>query len=312
MDSNELNNESPFPIQRGTAHEGSMDHILEILASHSHPLILVGCSAQRWMGSAGTMTSSCDLIVRDSALESIASKIVETGNWEFHNPGPHIPGKPIPSVECDADRVLRRTEIKHGSEYQYLNLWSEIVYRINVDTCPVVEVPDVYPWHHVLVEAKWHPAIEREDEWWFGPRLCPDTKLPNLPERATLNTIFSKGLPRGKGASNKCSVLVPSLPVYLDALIYQVTHYKQSKPGLASIASWQIRNLTRYLYLELPHQQLPLLIELEEYGFMEDYLQGYKRKPFYVYRRLPGSNLESIQVKEWDPNSYPDWCKTLK
>ena len=69
---------------------------------------------------------------------------------------------------------------------------------------------------------------------------------------------------------------------------YHVTQYKHSKPGLASIASWQIRNLTRYLYLELPHQQLPLLIELEEHEFMHDYLQSDKRKPFFCLSESAG------------------------
>jgi hypothetical protein len=73
------------------------------------------------------------------------------------------------------------------------------------------------------------------------------------------------------------------------------------------LASWIIRNLTRYLYLELPHQQLPLLIELEEDEYMEEYLRDYKRKPRFVYREGRGT-----QVQEWDPTSYPDWCKAEK
>ncbi|KAF1358126.1 hypothetical protein EJ07DRAFT_157130 [Lizonia empirigonia] len=180
MESKELDIESPFPLQPGTAYQGSMDHVHEILASHSHPLILVGCSAHRWMGSAGPITSSCDLLVRNSALESVASNLVETGHWEFHNPDPEIPGNVFPSLKCDADLVLRRIETKHESEYQHLSLWSETTYHVSVDDCPFVEVPDVYPWHHILVEEKWHPAVSRKDGWWFGPRLHPDAKIPNL------------------------------------------------------------------------------------------------------------------------------------
>lgn len=114
--------------------------------------------------------------------------------------------------------MLQKTKVEHESEYQYLSLWSETTYRISVDDCPIVEVPDVYPWHHILVEEKWHPALDRENGWWFGPRLHPDTKVPNLPERATQHTIFSEGLPRGKGPSNNYPIFVPSLPMYLDAL----------------------------------------------------------------------------------------------
>lgn len=81
-----------FLLEPGTAYKGSMDHVLEILASYNHPLMLVGCSAQRWMGSAGAMNDSCDLLLRDTALENVASDPVDTGNWESHVSSPHIPG----------------------------------------------------------------------------------------------------------------------------------------------------------------------------------------------------------------------------
>lgn len=41
----------------------SLDHVHGILTSQSHRLILVECAAQRWMGSGGLVTSSCDLLV---------------------------------------------------------------------------------------------------------------------------------------------------------------------------------------------------------------------------------------------------------
>jgi hypothetical protein len=134
--------------------------------------------------------------------------------------------------------------------------------------------------------------------------------VPNLPEYAKQPTIFPTWLPRGKDPSNNIPIFIPSLPAHLDALIYQATQYRHSKPELAELASWEIRNLTRYLYLELPHQQLRLLIEIEEDDFIDHYLQNYKRKPVFVYRRVPGtdSEFESTRVKEWDPSSYPDWC----
>jgi hypothetical protein len=303
MESNTVETASQSLLRAVNSPEGTMDHVTEILASHAHSLILVGRSAQRWMGSAGCA---------NNALESITSDLVETGQWVLHNPGPHLVETIFPSVECDADVVLRRTEVRNECEYEYLCLWLETTYRLSVDTCPVVEVPDVYSWHHVLMEETWHPAIGREDGWWVGPRLHPDTKVPNLPERAIQPSLFHEGWPRGISSTKHFPVHIPSLPAYLDALIYHVTRYKISKPGLASIASWQIRNLTRYLYLELPRQQLPLLMELEEDQFMEEYLRNYKRKPFFVYRAVGGNELEATRVKEWDPASYPEWCDTMK
>jgi hypothetical protein len=278
-----------------------MDHIVDIMVSHDHPVVLVGSSAQRWMGSAGAMSRICDLLTKDSALQNIGTALIQSGHWRNASPKEQSGLDELP--EFEADLFLQRTKIEDDNEYEYLCLWSETTYHMNVDGCPSIEVPDFYPWYKVLIEEKWHPAIGREDGWWYGPRLSSETKLLDLPEEAVAAKTFSRRLPRGKSPSNDHPILVPSLPVYLDALIFRKTHYKESKPGLAFLASWIIRNLTRYLYLELPHQQLPLLIELEEDEHMEEYLRNFKRKPFFVYRR----GLE-LQVQEWDPTSYPDWC----
>jgi hypothetical protein len=292
------------------APQGSMDHVAEILASHDHPFILVGRSTPRWMGYEGMIDSVCDILIRNSVLVNVASNLVETGHWRFHDPGPYTHLDPDAYTECEADLVLQRIDMRDDKEYQYLCLWSETTYHISVDDCPLVEVPDVYPWHGILVEEKWHPAIDRENGWWFGPRLHPDTSVSNLPERATQKIIFSKELPRGLSPSKNYQVFVPRIPAYLDAMIYHATRYEQSKPALASNAHWQIQNLTRCLYLELPHQQLPLLIELEGYEYMENYLQRFVRKPRFVYRTAPGTEFEATRVKEWDPTSFPDWCNT--
>jgi hypothetical protein len=245
------------------------------------------------------VNNGCDILIRDSALSSIASDLVKTGHWEAHDPGTPPPWEVCPPTEHDADFVLRRMDITHDSEYHYLSLWTETTYHISVDDCPTVEVPDVYPWHHMLVEENWYPAINRDDGSWYGPRLHPHSKLPNLPERAKPSTLFSKGLPRGKSATNDQPVLIPSLPTYLDALIYHITRYHQySKPRLYASASAQLSNLTRYLYLELPHQQLSLLIEMEEYEFMEKHLANYKRKPVFAHHTTSQEAYKATRVKE--------------
>ena len=311
--SEELHNENVIPVPPLATPKGNIEHVLDILAAHDHPFILVGNSAQRWMGSAGLLTIGCDILTRDGLLEIIASDIVSTGHWDFHDPGPQTPNEPYPCDTCDADLVLRRTDVEDENEYHYLSLWSETTYRIKVDECQLIEVPDMYPWQKILVEEKWHPALHREDGWWFGPRLHPASKAAaNLPEHTKAPTLFSETLPRGKSLSSKHAVYVPSLPTYLDALIYHRNQYKHSKPGLTLTSGCQIDNLTRYLYLELPCQQLPLLIELEEDKYMEGYLRTHKRKPRFVYRRTPEGQFEATRVKEWDPTSYPDWCGALK
>jgi DNA-binding PadR family transcriptional regulator len=64
--------------------------------------------------------------------------------------------------------------------------------------------------------------------------------------------------------------------------------------------------------LELDHQQLPLLIEMEEYEFMESYLKRFIRKPRFVYRVDESGEFETTRVREWDPESHPVWCRVSK
>ncbi|KAF2454309.1 hypothetical protein BDY21DRAFT_353607 [Lineolata rhizophorae] len=207
----------------------------------------------------------------------------------------------IGGIDFNADFVLQKVDVQE-SEYELLRIWREESYRISVDQCSTVEVPDVYSWNCFLVEEIYHPAIDRLDGWWYGPDTL--TK-PNG------KCILPPQLPRGKSSKHHGSVLIPSIPAYLNALDYHTTEYRHSKPALSQIGSWQIRNLTRYLYLELPHQQNTLLFELEAKTneFLFQYLKHYKRKPRYVPvdegARVGGLML----VKEWDPETYPDYIR---
>lgn len=101
----------------------TMDHIVDIMASHHHPVVLVGSSAQRWMGSAGCLTLICELLIKDSALQSISTALIQSGHWRRANPPEHE----------YADFPLERTKIEDENEYAYLCLWSESTYHINVD-----------------------------------------------------------------------------------------------------------------------------------------------------------------------------------
>ncbi|KAF2442007.1 hypothetical protein P171DRAFT_327385, partial [Karstenula rhodostoma CBS 690.94] len=294
-----------------SASVGGMDHVLDILRSHQHPCIILGCNAHRWMGSTGMCSRTCDMLIRDYQLESIAAKLVETNRWERIDLGLSPVSYTVPHSANDAEVILRKTTVDHDSMYtgfelNMLCLWSEATYRIQVDDCPTIEVPDFHCANNVLMEEKWHPATERTNVSWYGPCPYENSTIQNIPEWRTRQPLFTKGYPRGKSPSHNTPIFVPSLPNYLDALIYHVTHYKESRRGLSSESSWQIRNLTRYLYLELSHQQLPLLIELEEYEFMEEYLRAFVRKPRFVYNNVPGLGFVATRIREWDLPISPD------
>ena len=184
-----------------------------------------------------------------------------------------------------------------GLGFEYLRIWSEETYKIKVDHSSFVEVPELHPWSPFLAEKEHHPAILRTHGWWYGPSTL-DKAYDRYP-------IFSPIILRAKGPQNSSPTFVLSILTYLDALVYHKTHCEISKPELASIADWQIRNLVRYLYLELPHQKNSILfqVEAETENYMQPYLERYKRKPRY---HLIGNTQELMLVNDWDPKSFPD------
>lgn len=274
-----------YQLQQGIVQEGGFDHVLDVLASYDHPFILLGTAAQRWMGAPGILRNTCDILIRDTSLDNIDAALVSTGHWTIHDPHTDDDADHHLCPEYDADLVLLRHTVSSDDEFHLLCLWTESTYCINVDDCETVEVPDVYPWQSMLIESSWHPALHRDDGWWFGPFLHPDihTVYPHLPQRAAAPGPFFPSLPRGRSARNTQKIFVPSLGPYLDALVYHKRWYQESKLGLVASSLVQIRNLTRYLYLELDGQKFALLMVMEEDEFMEKYLKGYKRKPFFVY-----------------------------
>jgi hypothetical protein len=85
---------------------------------------------------------------------------------------------------------------------------------------------------------------------------------------------------------------------------------------LHSFAQWQIRNLTRYLYLEVPHQRDVILFQVEEEteSYLQDYFKRYKRKPHTLFLGEKES-ARTVLVNVWDPNTFPEeyrkrWIKS--
>jgi hypothetical protein len=297
----------------GSNNEGSTDHIFDVLKTYQHPFILVGATAHRWMGCAGCAGEGFDIVIRSAQLKSIVTDIIETGHWtifdskteweifesEIYHKTPEIHNvrerKVLLDYCCDADAVLRSVDFQGG--FEYLRLWSEDTYRINIDQGSFVEVPTLHAWNCLLVEEEHHPAIQRDDSWWYGPYI-----LSKADDRHPI--CIPDLLPPAKGLTNSSPIFIPRIPSYLDALVHHKTLYKDSKPGLSSIADWQIRNLTRYLYLELSHQKNAILfqVEAETEDYLQPYLERYKRKPRYHLTK----EKEMILVKEWDPKTYPE------
>ena len=131
---------APKPV---ATEKGSLDHVLDVLASHRHPFLLVGCAAQRWIGSAGTMTDVHEILIRQNTLKAVASDLLATERWEINERDPEDIFGNDPVMNCDADIVLRQTSTENEDEFRYLALWSDTAYHLDIDSCITIEVPDV-------------------------------------------------------------------------------------------------------------------------------------------------------------------------
>jgi len=152
MDRNETETTGYIAPKPVASEEGSLDHVLGVLASHRHPFLLVGCAAQRWMGSAGTMTDVCEIFIRNNTLKTVALDLLATERWEVNERDPEDIFGNDPVSNCDADIVLRKTSTENEDEIRYLALWSDTAYHMDIDSCITTEVPDVYCWQPILVE----------------------------------------------------------------------------------------------------------------------------------------------------------------
>ncbi|KFY42187.1 hypothetical protein V494_02552 [Pseudogymnoascus sp. VKM F-4513 (FW-928)] len=175
--------------------EGIMDHVLDIFNAHSHPVILVGLVAQRWMGCASSVDAGFDLVLRKFQLPTIVTSIVETGFWTiFDSPKAFEAFKsksgarkyPKDAEErklleylCEADAVLKWEGIE-GIGFSYMRLWTDEAYHIDIDATPLVEVPELYPWNPFLAENEFHPALRRDDgcSMAHAPLTTPSPRNP--------------------------------------------------------------------------------------------------------------------------------------
>ena len=270
-----------------------MTSLFSILEEFDHPFTIVGQLAHRWMGCGGCCDEAIDLLLRDDQLTSISQRLVESGKWEYFDPHINRHGNALLSrfdrmdfldYYSDADLVLEiDATIASQWSFNYIRIWSEQTYHLKVDEVSWSKVPALFYGEPLVAEESFHPAADRTDSWFFGLNLLSHSN----------GKLFTAGQLDGN------HLVVPNIPSYLDALIYQITQYNTSKPGFSFIARWLVCKLTRYLYLELPgrRSQVLLQVEAETEPFLDQYLDNYKRKPRYTLNK----DQKLTQIQEWLP-----------
>lgn len=202
--------------------------------------------------------------MRDSQVDSIIRALLATGYYA--------------RVEQDlswrrgdsyAKQVPRFHDTRSGSGKQgnYINLWTESVYKLRVDNTELLPVPDIQAQNAYLV-----------DERFAG---VPKTMQLTLDANQALgiNTV-----PRVRSSSKAVSIYIPSLPNICDAIIDQWSYGQSHAEDFPEYSDYRpkyhLQNLIRYLHLETPSQRQLLLSMLAErnVSMMTELINRYKRK----------------------------------
>ena len=293
----EFNNSLSNPIYCG---QGYLDEILTIFEKHNHPFIIVDNLAMRWMGCKNLaqlvsvlfrlsfdrykliMAQDVDVLVRRSQLSDIVSDILPTGNWYEEKPEEREKMGDYPYT--DGETVLRAAP-SHHSLYRCLRLWAEDLYFLSVDG-PKIEIPDISAWQTTIVEQRYHPEIK---ERMYGPKHVGVHEPGILPPPEY----------QAKSPDMKVSIFIPTIARYLEARLQQDKQPRSLRTRRGITSSFDIRNLFRYVFLDLPHQQKKILPELSDVGrkYMIHKIQTYKRKFTY---KIDESTMKFIKIIPWE------------
>ncbi|KAI9801460.1 MAG: hypothetical protein M1833_002692 [Piccolia ochrophora] len=244
--------------------DGYFDELFSILETHHHPVILVEEGAMRWMGLRTCPEENLDLLVRDSQADAILAAFLATDTFERVDQD--ISYRLEDRYTKQVPR-LRDTRCE-PSAFTCVNLWTEAVYKLQVEDAEPVAVTDIHAWNVNLVEER------------FG----------TVPETAhiTSSARTKEGMrtvPKVRSSARGVPIFVPSIPrccdAVLDQLSYRDTYPEDFEGKMGNRPAYHLRNFIRYLYLERPSQRgllLPLLAERNR-AEMERRIDAFKRKP---------------------------------
>jgi len=251
--------------------EGYLDQVFDVLDSHTHPCIMMGRFALRWMGTGVFSEQPLDLLIRNKEVDSIIIDLICTGHWVE-----------VPLVRTFREDYLqpppRIVERADGSFS--IKIWSEEAAHLLVDPPAnesfdtdgtirpfFIQAPCCEALNSVLLESDMHPY----------PESCHNPRLLTTPNVRFLPRILCQSTTR----QQQKKVYIPTIARYLDALLAQIRWLQEN--GYNSLTAYgprsDVKFLVRYLFLEMPSQRRKLLplLRSESRCQMEKILDEYKR-----------------------------------
>ena len=294
---------------------GYLDNVLSIFDQHDHPFVLVGQYGMQWAGVNYIGRPEIDILVRSSQIQAITSDLVNSGEWKRLRFSPYadvsdeifhyIPGS-LDDIwlEVTGDRVLCPY-----MGLRYLRLWPEEVYKLSVDGCSKLEVPDISPNNCVVLEDEYL----RDPDKLIGPPLLKKKK--RFPEDFDTRALLAVEH-RAKWHRRDVPIFVPLIAEFLNAHLEQFQEHHEFREefelGIGSRAGNALRLFIRYLYLDWDIVRDWLLenkIKPEYRDVMRGMCDSYFRKPVPSSCNCKGEFRVVFRPTPWEGNpSWPRPC----
>ncbi|KAK6508184.1 hypothetical protein TWF506_010285 [Arthrobotrys conoides] len=237
-------------------------HFIAILRKHGHPIVLTEVSALRYMGVRVPL-SDIDFLIKDSQFDSILVDIQASELFEKvdQNPGPRL------GDEYVLNLVPRFFSKPTRMDPNFINLWSETVYKLKIDDAELIKVEGITVLNPHILDGRFTQIIETEN---LSPEKLDSRGTPTIPE-------FCHG---------NVQIFIPSIPTMCNALLNQAVYHSENYEKITNRPIYQLENMIRYLYLDNPtHRDILLPLLGPRNQAMEELIRNYKRKPRVIFER---------------------------
>ncbi|KAF3929766.1 hypothetical protein ABW19_dt0204526 [Dactylella cylindrospora] len=248
----------PKPDPAPEPSDGYLDHVVSIFQKHDHPIVVIEEYGLNWMGLRCMGMQNLDLLIRDSQLQAISDSLLSSGWFELVEQNLEL--RLYDEYTLQVPRFHDISPFPKF-EFQWINLWSESVYMLQLDNAELTKIPDI-------VTRNMHLRDER-----FA--TIPETKGITI-EGYHADIPGLKFLPKYRFSSNPdVEVFMPSIPRTCEALLRQ----HSARPN-GWRAGYHLSNFVRYLYFDRPAQMdiVLSLVGSEYQEHMKKIILKFKRK----------------------------------
>ena len=252
---------------------GYLDHVLLTFKQHNHPFVLIGVYARIWNGVHSLCWDTIDILVVNQKMASIAESLVTTGNWSFSTTSTGCLVHGQTNICSCGELRLQHTGDGLGphQRLKYLHFYTEDLYKLSVQSCLELEVPDLCNRLAMTFEEEYIRDPHRR----FGPMTWEVVKADKNEDHILFEI-------QARSPGNTFPIHVPSISSHLNAILQQLEHTSTICFAYGRCAVDHLHAFIRDHYLDWAPTARWLLdfkIAASNRERMEEYIKDHDRDP---------------------------------